>query len=116
MMSSEKMLQLVQGQLEAYNNRDIQKFCTYFSSDIRIYRFPSNELIMEGAEAFEKAYEKRFSSNPQLHCEIKNRIIMKDIVLDEEWVTGVTDTPEGSRVMALYAFNKEKINQVWFAK
>ena len=42
--------ELAQGQLEAYNNHDIETFCTYFAQDIKVYDAHDQALLFEGKD------------------------------------------------------------------
>ena len=75
----------VQAQLEAYNARDIESFLAPYAEDIRAYEYPGS-LLFEGKEAMQDRYSTFFEMTPDLHCELKNRIIIGDKVIDEELV------------------------------
>lgn len=114
-ISKEKMIQLAQGQLDAYNRRDLEKFCSHYHPLVKVYQIGSNEMTCENLDQFREIYRKRFDSSPGLHCQLKSRIVLETKVLDEEWVT--TDaSPEGSHVVAIYGFQDQLISHVWFAR
>jgi len=111
------MLELVQGQLNAYNQRDIDLFCTFFHPEVQVWRLNGEpEKICEGMERFRKIYTTRFESNPELHCELKSRVVLNGSVLDEEWVTGVVGQETPSHVVAIYSFRDNLIGYVWFTR
>lgn len=114
--SPEKMLELVQGQLVAYNKKDLDAFCNYFHPDVEVYRLNQNEMTCRGIETFKGLYQNRFSENPNLLCEIKHRTVLQNTILDEEWITGVEGVPTPGHVVAIYAFRDNLIAQVWFAR
>ncbi len=76
---------LVQRQLNAYNSRDIDAFLDTYAEDVKIYTFP-DQLIMEGREGMRQNYAPMFANTPNLFCEIKNRIILGNKVIDKEYV------------------------------
>ena len=110
------MIELCQGQLDAYNARDIDKFASYYHPEIKAYRLSQNELVLSGIENLKINYGKRFSENPNLHCELKSRVVLNNSVLDEEWVTGVSNQKVPSHVVAIYNFKYDLIYSVWFTK
>jgi hypothetical protein len=116
MTSRERMLELAQGQLEAYNQRDLEKFCLNYHPDVTAYRLATGDVICQGMPAFREVYKSRFDSSPRLHCELKSRIVLNDSILDEEWVTGVEGASAPSHVVAIYAFEDGLISKVWFAR
>jgi hypothetical protein len=112
--SKEKMIELCQGQLEAYNKGDIDAFASFYHPDVKAYRLQGNEQILDGLEQLKINYRKRFSENPKLHCELKSRVVLESSVLDEEWVTGVVNQTKPSHVVAIYKFKDDLIHSIWF--
>ena len=115
-MNKEKMLELVEGQLQAYNLRDIEKFCLFFHPEVKTFKLSDQSLICEGINQFKIIYQKRFSENPSLHCELKSRIVLGESIIDEEWVTGLTGDLPPSHVVAIYSFRDNLIDRVWFTR
>lgn len=116
-MTKDEMVRLVQGQLEAYNKRDIDAFCAFFHPDVQTFRLvPAFEHRVNGMEGFRSGYAAMFSASPRLNCEIKSRIVMNETVIDEEWVTGSANFPEGIHASAIYAFRDGLIDRVWFSR
>ncbi|MBC7713342.1 MAG: nuclear transport factor 2 family protein [Rhizobacter sp.] len=113
-MSKEKMVELCQGQLDAYNARDIGKFAEFYHAEVKAYRLLNNELIMSGIDELKVRYAKRFGDNPELFCELRSRVILDDTVLDEEWVTGVVNQERPSHIVAIYKFKDDLIHEIWF--
>ncbi len=116
-MTKEQMLSVVQGQLEAYNRRDIELFCRFFHPEVKTFRLvPVLEQRVNAMAEFRAGYEKMFAESPKLHCEIKSRIVMDESVIDEEWVTGSANFPGGIHASAVYAFRDGLIDRVWFTR
>jgi adenine deaminase len=74
---------LVQQQVNAYNAKNIDAFLEPYADDIEIYTFP-NTLVSKGKEGMRKTYEKLFKNVPDLHCEIKQRIIILILLLTKK--------------------------------
>lgn len=107
----ETALALVQRQLNAYNARNLEAFLEPYSDDIELYQFPDS-LLSRGKEAMRKDYA--FLNNlPDLHCEIKERIIQGNIIIDKESVTGVGST-KPVEATAIYHIEANKIRKVYF--
>jgi len=113
-ITKEKMIELAQGQLDAYNQRDIEKFVSFYHPKVQVFRLAQNEKTCDNIETFREMYKKRFDENPKLHCELRSRVVLNDSVLDEEWVTG--GGPNPSHVVAIYGFTDNLISHVWFAR
>lgn len=103
---------IVQKQLDAYNARDIEGFLATYASDIKLYNFP-NTLRTDGVAAMRKGYGSYFESTPDLHAEIKNRIVIGNMVIDEEEVTA-----NGNKfnAVAIYEIENGKISKVTFVR
>jgi hypothetical protein len=103
---------LAQKQLDGYNALNIEAFLEPYADDVEIYNFP-NTLLMKGKAEMRKSYQKYFENTPKLHCELKNRIIQGNTVIDHEYITGV-NTP--FTVVAIYQVENGKIKKVYFVR
>jgi len=101
---------IVQKQLEAYNARDIDAFLATYSNNIQIFSFP-NEQTNEGKEKLRTIFDGLFKKTPDLHAEIKNRIVIGNKVIDEEYVT-----MNGNHfsAVAIYEVQNGRISKVTF--
>ena len=104
-------LELVQGQLVAYNAHDLENFCTYFSETVAVIDGRTQEVLFTGMEAFRERYQTTFS-NPKLHCHLLNRIEQDDIIIDHEEVSGISE--EVVYAIAAYQIENGLIKQVTF--
>ena len=84
-------LMLVEQQLNGYNARNIDAFVAPYSDDVEMYQFPG-KLIGKGKDAMRKAYSAIFNNFPDLHCEIKSRMIQGNWIIDKEIVSGMGKT------------------------
>ncbi|MBX9768689.1 MAG: nuclear transport factor 2 family protein [Bdellovibrionales bacterium] len=105
---------LAQGQLDAYNKRDLETFLTFFSEAVEVYDFP-NTPRMSGMSDFKKTYEKLFRDSPELHCKLVGRISVGNIVMDQEEVSGINGKPI-VRVIAIYEIENDLITKVRFVR
>jgi hypothetical protein len=103
--------ELAQGQLEAYNNHDIDTFCTFFTEDVFVYDALTKDVLFEGMDAFRKRYTKSFS-NPKLRCTLVNRMVHDNIVIDQESVVGLGE--ETVKAIAIYHVKDGLIQEVYF--
>lgn len=106
--------QVVQNQLEAYNERDLERFVTYYSPEITFHDLPSGELVVSGLEQMRKRYAVRFA-NPDLHCFIANRMVIGDFVIDSEEIVGILETGI-YRVIVIYEVKEGLINRIWMMR
>ena len=102
---------IVQEQLNAYNARNIDAFAATYSDSVELYEFP-NKLIAKGKKALYDDYKGMFNSVKNLHCEVTERIIQGNRIIDHESVTGFGAKP--LRAVAIYEVEKGKIARVYF--
>lgn len=105
----------VDGQLEAYNRRNLDDFSKFFADSIKLYRMPEMELFADGMDDFRKVYGNLFERRTELNAIVVNRIICGDFVIDEEIVTGLVDD-KTVHATATYEIQNGKIVKVWFIK
>ena len=102
---------LVEQQVKAYNTRNIDAFLAPYADSVELYTFP-DKLISKGKEAMRRDYLDFFNKTPDLHCEIKSRVIHGNTIIDKESVTGMGSKPfEG---VAIYQIEGKKIKKVYF--
>lgn len=102
---------LAQQQLNAYNAHNIDAFLEPYSDSVVIYGFPGKQL-MKGKDQMRKGYSGMFSELKELHCELKNRIVQGNTVIDHEHVTGMG--PNALDAIAIYKIKDGKIAEVYF--
>lgn len=101
---------IVQKQVEAYNQKDLEKFLSFYADTIQIYNFP-HQLDIEGKEAMRKSFATFFANAKTLHCTIANRIVQQNKVIDQERIQ-FNDTPFSA--VAIYEIENNKIVKVTF--
>ena len=101
--------QIVQSNLEAYNNRDLQKFMSWFSEDIELYSFSEMKLVASGKPAIEKLYKELFAASPNLHSTILKRIVFDNKVIDHESIVGRKGTSDVLELVMIYEVKEGKI-------
>jgi imidazolonepropionase-like amidohydrolase len=101
---------LAQRQLNAYNLRNIEAFLEPYAEDVEIYNYP-NELQSKGKESMRNGYSDMFKRVPNLHCQLVERIVQGNIVIDKERVQFGNQFIEA---VAIYHIENGKIKKVFF--
>ena len=104
--------EIVQQQLDAYNARDIDGFLDTYSEAVELYDFP-NKMTSQGKEKLKESYSGFFDATPDLHCEIIDRIVIGNKVIDEE---SITVNGDNFRAVVLYEVENDKIAKVTFLR
>lgn len=104
--------QIVQENLDFYNNLNIDGFMTSFSEDINIYNLGQSEPTVVGKADVRKVYTKLFENSPKLHSTILKRIVIGNKVIDHESITGRNGNAEVLELVLIYEVENDKINKI----
>lgn len=105
--------EIVQGQLDAYNARDIEAFMAFWADDAQMFEHPS-KLLASGAPDIRARHILRFRE-ANLHGKLVKRIVQGNRIIDQELVTRTFPEGPGTvEVIAIYDIENEKIANVWF--
>ena len=91
--------EIVQRQLDAYNAQDIDAFCACFAADCVLAEL-NGAVTQQGAAAIRQRYETLFSSYPENHATLVNRVVVGNEFLTErrlEAEVGVVAEPREER-------------------
>lgn len=102
---------LIQREVRAYNDRDLEAFMATYHPEVKIFRFPDT-LLYSGLEQMRPYYKELFDKAKDLHVEIAERIVMGDTVIDHEKITGHTRSPSLEAVL-IYQLKDGLIHRVW---
>lgn len=104
--------QIIDKQMEAYDNRDIDNMMTVFSDDIKIFNFSDNKKLVDGTEECKKMYSELFNLSPNLHAEIINTITFGNNVIVHEYIFGRNGSDEKMEQVIIFEVKNEKINKI----
>lgn len=104
--------QIVQRQVNAYNARDIDAFLDTYSTDVEVFN-EQGEMTMKGQDRMREVYASMFERITNLYCEIENRIVINNKVIDKEKVR-IND--RYLNAVALYEVTDGKISKVTFIR
>lgn len=105
--------EIVQKQVESYNNRDINQFASCHHPAVELYTFGQDKPFLQGRAALKSRYKDIFDQSPNLHSEVTERITLNDIVIDKEIITGRVGV-ERSNFIAIYQIKDGLIAKVNF--
>ena len=110
-------LAVVNGLVEAYNNKNIDEFITYFSEDVAFYMFP-DELMFQGKEQLIARYAVMFKALKCIKSTSLNRIVHGHYVIDQELSESCKNDPEvvdkRSQLVTTYYVKNGKVSKVMF--
>ena len=71
--------EIVQKQLDFYNNHDLNGFISTYEENIKIYSLIDNSIILEGKEALKERYRERFEIL-KVHADIDPETLYEDSI------------------------------------
>lgn len=101
--------QVVQANLDAYNNLDIEGFMSFFSEDILVRNFDTGATTAEGLQTVREIYTRLFETSPELHSRILKRTVFDNKVIDHEYITGRNGSQEPLELVLIYEVRAGKI-------
>ena len=105
---------IVQKQLDAYNDQDLDAYVTFFAEDCVVSGL-NGTPSETSREAIKARYAKAFAQFPQNRAILKNRIAVGNTVVDHERVIRAPGGEE-FEIIAIYTFRDGLIARVDFAK
>ncbi|KZN40930.1 hypothetical protein N474_11915 [Pseudoalteromonas luteoviolacea CPMOR-2] len=107
---------IVDRQLEAYNNQDIDAFAATYSDDVEIYQ--SHTLVFKGKEALIERYGGKFASLSYLNATSLNRMVQGNFLVDHELAQSSSqankEIDHSVKVIAAYEVENGLIKRVTF--
>jgi hypothetical protein len=102
----------VQGQLDAYNAHDLERFLAFYADDVRIFRPPAPEPAIAGKRALAQYYATERFNIATLHAKLVNRMVLGNKVVDHERISGLRES--AFEVVAVYDVADGLIHSAWF--
>ena len=103
---------IVQKQLDAYNARDIDAFLATYNNNIQLFDFPDKKTN-EGKEELRTIFDAFFKRTPDLHTEIKSRIVIGNKVIVQEYITA---NGNNFSAVVIYEVQNGRISKVTFIR
>jgi uncharacterized protein (TIGR02246 family) len=107
--------EIAQAQLEAYNDQDLDAYCSYFTDDVVVANV-GGEVTSRGVDAYRARYADAFAKFPKNKAELLNRMVLDGTVIDHERVHRGDGVTPAFEVAAIYTFRGDRIARVDFAK
>lgn len=104
-------LEVVERQLEAFNNKDLAAFLATFADDVCVYDMPHAKPTLIGKVAFAEAYVAPLE-NKALYAEVLSRMVVGNKVVDHERVHGWKEEPQD--LVSVYEVHQGLIRAMWF--
>jgi hypothetical protein len=106
---------LVDRQIAAFRDRDVDCFLSFYAEDVKIRDFDGS-VLMDGHEGMRGMYGPLFRDSPDLSVENPHRIVSGDFVIDEEHISGfnLAGFPSAMQAVVVYRLRDGLIQDVVF--
>lgn len=104
--------QVVQKQLDSYNSRDIKGFMSVIADDVSLYNLGDSKAISFGHISVEVIYQNLFDKSPKLRSVLENRIVMGNVIIDHEKITGRMGSDDLLELTVIYEVKGQKIHKI----
>lgn len=104
---------VIDTQLKAYNDRDLDAFAATYADDVQCYEYGQSYPFLEGKQALKASYGAMFQTSPDLYAESSNRIIQGNTVIDHEIAEGINGR-SAIQVVVIYEIDAGLIKKVTF--
>lgn len=101
---------IVQQHIAPFNNRDLEQFTNAFDINVSVNRFPNKTMYL-GRDKLKENYARFFKESKKSNVKVLNRMVLKNMVVDEELGT-VND--KTNRHITIYETDHETINSMTF--
>ena len=103
---------VVQSNLDAYNQRDIDQFMAVVSDEISLFTFGESHPSLVGKEAIRDFYAALFENSPDLHSIILSRLVIGNKVIDHESITGRNGSSDVVELVLIYEVEQDAIVRI----
>ena len=108
-------LDVVNKQLDAYNNHNYEVFASCYHKEIISFDLNTSEKYEEmSGSSFFKHYFDKFQENPKIHCAVIERIVDGNLVIDKERISNFQGT--GHNELVIYQVNDGLITKMWYKR
>lgn len=105
--------EVVQRQLDAFNDHDLDALLPFFTDDVVIWDLVDGSIVLQGIDAFRARYERVFGERPLVRAELAGRLTLGSFVIDRERLTdGEEHPPEDA--LAIYEVDGDLVCRMWF--
>lgn len=107
--------EIVQRQLDAFNEHDLNAFMPLFAEDVVIHDLVDGSVVLRGLDAFRQRYVDVFRDRPRVRAELAGRLTLGPFVVDRERLTDGDDHPHED-ALAIYEVDRDLVTRMWFVE
>lgn len=107
-----KIEDIVDAQMLAFNNRDIQNMMSLYPDNIKIYNFPDNTLAINGKKECKEMFITLFDQSPNLNAEVIKTIFFANKAIVHEYIYGRNGSDEKKEQVVVFEITDQKISRM----
>ena len=111
MKTKESLVELVDRQFVAFNEKNIERFCASFAEDVVVNNMTTNEPPIRGMADFWKHHAELFAQFPKSQARLLGRTQQGNFLFDQEEIIGMGEEP--LRLTVVYEMGDKAIQQLW---
>lgn len=104
---------VVQRQLDAFNEHDLEALLPLFGDNVVIHDLVDGSIVLRGIDAFRDRYVRVFQERPQVKAQLAGRLTLGRHVVDLEQLTDGEDHPPEA-ALAIYEVAGDVVVRMWF--
>lgn len=104
--------QVVQLNLDAYNQRNIEGFMAWIDDKVQVVNFQDQKITLTGKDNCKAFYQTLFEQSPQLHSTILSRMVLGNKVIDHERIVGRNGAAAPVELILIYEVEHNKITKI----
>ena len=108
-------VEIVQRQLDAFNDHDLEAFMPLFAEDVVIYDLLDGHVVLRGIDSFRERYVEVFRERPLVRADLGGRLALGNIVIDLEHLTDGDEHPP-EEALAIYEVEGDVVTRMWFVE
>jgi hypothetical protein len=101
--------EIIDIQMQAFNNRSITEMMPLYSDDIKVYNFSDHQLTVNNKTECEEMFRKLFEQSPNLHAEIIKTIFFDAKAILHEYVSGRNGDNTKKEQVVIFDIEDQKI-------
>jgi hypothetical protein len=107
-------MNIVEKQLEAYNNQNLTEFLSYYDDNIKVSMLQSNQVLANDVAELKEIMESAFGKHATSYSQTIKTITQGNLVINQEKITG-HEPGKIITTISIYEINDaNKITRLWF--
>lgn len=104
--------QIIDKQMQAFNNRSIEEMMPLYTDDIKTYNFSDHQLVVNGKKECEGMFVQLFEQSPNLNAEIIKTIFFDTKAIVHEYVSGRNGDDTKKEQVVIFEVQNQKISRM----